>query len=49
MKNLIFKLVRAYMRRFKMLPGDTIETRKFPNGYHGEINDEWLASIGGRN
>ena len=21
-----------------------METPKFPNGYHGEINDAWLAS-----
>ena len=28
----------ARLRRFNW------ETPKFPNGYHGEINDAWLAS-----
>lgn len=29
-------------------PSFQMETRKFPNGYRGEINKEWLAQGGGR-
>lgn len=45
MRKWIFKLVRAYMRHFGMLPGENLATRKFPNGYNGELNDEYLASL----
>ena len=29
-------------------PSFRMETRKFPDGYHGEINKEWLAQGGMR-
>lgn len=47
MKDLILKSIFILMDKLGFVhhsPGD-IETRKFPNGYHGEINDEYLASL----
>lgn len=47
MRNLIFKSVYTIMDKLGFVhhsPGD-IETRKFPDGYHGEINSEYLASL----
>lgn len=43
MRNLIFKI----MDRLGLIQRSpcNIETRKFPSGYHGEINDEYLASL----
>ena len=44
MRNFIFKTIYIIMDALGFVhhsPGG-ITTQKFPNGYHGEINDAWL-------
>ena len=43
MTKRILRYLCALMYR-KRNPSFGMETRKFPDGYHGEINDAWLAS-----
>ena len=46
MTKRILRYLYALIYR-KSHPSLRMETRRFPNGYKGEINREWLANQGG--